>query len=133
MQTAAPLALVLGLPIAPDIRLRERSLGDLEGTATAAIGPRLNGLNAGRVVDPDVRPPGGESVRDLYRRVAAFAAELTAPYCSEAGAPPGDIVVVAHGGTLRVLDAYLRQVPVEQMRWGPLANASILHRQLAIT
>jgi broad specificity phosphatase PhoE len=133
MQTAAPLALSLGLAIARDSRLRERSLGILEGTATAAISPASNGLDAGRVVDPDVRPAGGESVRDLYRRVAAFTDELTLPYRSAAGAPPGEVVVVAHGGTLRVLDAYLHQVPVERMRWAPLTNASILQRQPTIT
>jgi probable phosphoglycerate mutase len=133
MQTAAPLALALGLAIAPDIRLRERSLGALEGMATAAIGPASNGLDEGRVVDPDVRPAGGESVRDLYRRVAAFTDELTTPYRAGAGAAPGDVVVVAHGGTLRVLDAYLRRVPAECMRWVPLANGCIRHRQLVNT
>ena len=133
LQTAAPLALTLGLAITPDIRLRERSLGALEGTATAAISPASNGLDAGRVVDPDARPAGGESVSDLYRRVAAFTDELTAPYRTGAGAAPGDVVVVAHGGTLRVLDAYLRRVPAQCMRWVPLANGCIRHRQLMNT
>ncbi len=35
-------------------------------------------------------------------------------------------MVVAHGGTLRVLRAYLSGVPVEQMRWEPLENARVL-------
>src|ERR1700735_3661514 len=65
-QTAAAFALVLGLPVFADTRLRERSLGDLEGTAHKVIGPSATGLADGLVVDPDVRPPGGESVRDLY-------------------------------------------------------------------
>ena len=34
--------------------------------------------------------------------------------------------VVAHGGTLRVLTAYLTGVPVERMTWEPVANGSIL-------
>ena len=38
----------------------------------------------------------------------------------------GDIAVVAHGGTLRVLNAYLRRIPVERMSWEPLANGCIL-------
>jgi 2,3-bisphosphoglycerate-dependent phosphoglycerate mutase len=133
LQTAAPLASALGLPVTTDNRLRERSLGVLEGTAAAAITPDRNGLDADRVVDADVRPAGGESIRDLYRRVAAFTDELTTSALAGLDVPPGEIAIVAHGGTLRVLDAYLRGVPAEQMRWIPLHNACILHRRLAYT
>jgi 2,3-bisphosphoglycerate-dependent phosphoglycerate mutase len=132
-QTAAPLAWALGLPARPDTRLRERSLGVLEGMPTAAISPSRIGLDPGpgRVADPDVRPASGESIRDLYRRVAAFVDELAGPAWLDPSR--GDVVVVAHGGTLRVLDAYLHGVPVEQMRWLPVGNACILHRRLAYT
>jgi broad specificity phosphatase PhoE len=99
LQTAAPLATALGLPVRRDARLRERCLGILEGTDAAAIDPAVSGLRAHRVVDPDARPPGGES---------------------------GDIAVVAHGGTLRMLNAYLRRIPVPDMSWEPLANGRIL-------
>ena len=37
-----------------------------------------------------------------------------------------EIVVVAHGGTLRVLNAYLGGIPVDRMRWEPLTNGCIL-------
>ncbi len=121
METAAPLAAVLGLAVRRDARLRERRLGVLEGTAAAAIPAALSGLRADRVVDPDARPPDGESLRDFYRRAAEFAEFATAgaPLC-------GEVAVVAHGGTLRMLNAYLRGVPVERMRWEPLANGCIL-------
>ena len=33
---------------------------------------------------------------------------------------------MAHGGTLRVLSAYLRGIPVERMTWEPVANGCIL-------
>jgi probable phosphoglycerate mutase len=121
LQTADPLASVVGLPVTRDARLRERCLGVLEGTEAAAIHPTVSGLRAHRVVDPDARPAGGESLRDFYRRVAEFAEGLAAR-----GAPGGDIAVVAHGGTLRVLNAYLRRIPVERMSWKPLANGCIL-------
>jgi len=129
-QTAAPLAAALGLAVITDSRLRERSLGVLEGTATALISSASNGLAEGRVADPDVKPADGESVRDLYLRVAAFTDELATLQRAWYGGPPGDIVIVAHGGTLRVLDAYLNGVPVESMRWDQLGNASVLHRRL---
>ena len=120
LQTAAPLASVLGLPVIADGRLRERSLGTLEGIALASISAADTGLREGRVADPDARPAGGESLRDLYRRVAAFAGDITRSPLS------GDVAVIAHGGTLRVLRAYLDSVPVERMRWDPVGNGTIL-------
>ncbi len=123
LETAAAFSEVLALPVHTDARLRERSLGVLEGTAATSISPSAIGVEAGRVTDPDIRPPGGESVRDLYTRAAAFCDDLGTVAGDDAG---GDVVVVAHGGTLRVLTAYLNGVPVEEMRWEPLENASIL-------
>jgi probable phosphoglycerate mutase len=146
-QTAAAFAEVLGLPVYTDPRLRERSLGVLEGTAHEAIGPSATGLADGLVIDPDVRPAAGESVRDLYARAAAFCDDLVAglrdghgplPGLTRAGpagiAPAstmpasagGDVLVIAHGGTVRVLDAYTRGVLVDQMTWRPVDNATIV-------
>ena len=128
METVAPLAAVLRLAVTRDTRLRERCLGTLEGTDAAAISPVVSGLRANHVVDPDAAPPGGESIRDLYRRVAGFADDLAAGRLPGLGGATqaGDVAVVAHGGTLRVLNAYLHRVPVERMRWEPLANGTIL-------
>jgi broad specificity phosphatase PhoE len=39
----------------------------------------------------------------------------------------GDVVVIAHGGTVRVLAAYLHGIPPDQMSWGPVENATVLH------
>jgi probable phosphoglycerate mutase len=130
METAAPLAAVLGLAVNRDTRLRERCLGTLEGTAAAAISPVVSGLRANRVADPDAAPPGGESIRAFYQRVAGFADDLAALRLpgrpGERALEAGDVAVIAHGGTLRVLHAYLHRVPVERMRWEPLANGTIL-------
>jgi probable phosphoglycerate mutase len=123
-QTAAPLAAAAGVPVTADARLRERCLGVLEGTPAAGNGPGATGLDlaAGRITDPDKRPEGGESVRDLYQRAARFLADLSAS-CLPGGR---DVVIVAHGGTLRVLAACLRGVPVEAMDWAPLGNATVM-------
>ena len=121
-QTAAAFALVLGLPVLADTRLRERSLGVLEGLPSATIGASVTGLDEGRVADPDVRPEGGESVRDLYRRAAQFIDELAVTIDDDDDA--GDVVVVAHGGTVRVLEAYLLGIPADQMGWGAVQNAT---------
>jgi broad specificity phosphatase PhoE len=136
LQTAAAFAVVVGVPVFADARLRERSLGVLEGVPTTPLRPLASGLDGGRVVDPDARPPGGESVRDLYRRAAAFCDELAATVGdggSTAGPFPalpdadGDVVVIAHGGTVRVLTAYLHGIPPDQMSWGPVENATVVH------
>ena len=120
-QTAAAFAAVLGLPVFADARLRERSLGVLEGLPSATIGASVTGLDEGRVADPDARPAGGESVRDLYRRAAEFIDELAAAVDDD---DAGDVVVVAHGGTVRVLEAYLSGIPADQMGWGAVQNAT---------
>src|ERR1700754_1011191 len=134
-QTAAAFAAVLGLPVHADARLRARSLGVLEGTAHTTIGPSVTGLADGLVIDPDTRPSAGESVRDLYLRAAAFCDDLATglrdgalPTLTSAGAadPAGDVLVIAHGGTVRVLDAYLHGIPVDQMTWRPVDNATIV-------
>jgi broad specificity phosphatase PhoE len=67
-----------------------------------------------RARDPDVRPGGGESIRDVARRARGFFADLGA---SGAGAR---VAVVAHGGLIRSLC----DVP-------PVANASFVRTTLA--
>jgi 2,3-bisphosphoglycerate-dependent phosphoglycerate mutase len=124
-QTAAPLAAALGRPVIRDARLRERRLGVWEGTSLAALPTVASGLRGGRVADPDARPEGGESLRDFYHRVAAFAGDLAVRHADGPGAPAGDIAVVAHGGTLRMLTAWLHGVSVEEMGWEPLGNVCI--------
>ena len=135
LQTAAPLASALGLTVVRDARLRERCLGAAEGTSAASISPAVSGISDGRVVNPDACPDGGESLRDFYRRVARFAGDLTdAGRAWDAGRPGdadragelGEVVIVAHGGTLRMLTACRQGVPVEEMTWDPLANATVL-------
>ena len=122
--TAVPVAAALGLGVTRDPRLRERCLGVLEGTEFAQLPPALTGVAGTRVLDPDARPPDGESLRDMYRRVARFADDRLT---TAAGA--AEIAVVAHGGTLRVLTAYLRGIPVERMTWEPVGNGSVVRTQ----
>jgi broad specificity phosphatase PhoE len=106
-----------------DERLRERSLGVLEGQLHATVNPSFYGFADGLVIDPEVKPPAGESLRDLYQRTAAFADDLAA---APGRALAGDVIVVAHGGSVRMLDAYLHGVPVDQMTWRPVDNATTL-------
>ena len=139
LQTAAAFAAVIGVPVFADARLRERGLGVLEGAPSTALTSSVTGLGGGRVVDPDARPAGGESVREMYQRAAAFCGDLAATISDggDAGAgagggfpglpDAGDVVVVAHGGTVRVLAAYLQGIPADEMSWGPVENATVVH------
>lgn len=117
--SAAPTSRRLGLPVQPDARLRERHLGVLEGALSTALVPAVTGIEHGRVVDPDAHPDGGESLRDMHARLQSFVDELPDT--------AGDAVIVAHGGSVRMLRACLTGVPVEEMAWEALTNASI-HR-----
>ncbi len=71
-------------------------------------------------------------MRDLYLRAAEFCDELAARLRDDREACPwphgsaGDVLVIAHGGTVRVLDAYLHGVAVDQMTWRPVGNAAIV-------
>jgi broad specificity phosphatase PhoE len=119
IETAEIVAGVLAVPLVVDRRLRERALGAAEGRPASAIPRRWLGVRRGVVVDADCRPPGGESIRDLYQRVAAFLDELS-------GHPSTDgLVVVTHGGVIRVAMAYTAGRSVTKMPWPYLANAAV--------
>ena len=130
VQTARPLAAALGLRPVQDPRLRERCFGTAESTPSASLGPELSGLAEGRVADADAAPPGGESVRQLCRRVAGFLDELAADddLWRE---PAGEVVLVAHGGVVRAALAHLDGVQLHGMAWGPVDNGHAVRRPLA--
>src|SRR5580693_6866155 len=131
-QTAAAFSAVLGLPVHTDPRLRERCLGVLEGTAHETISSADLGHGDGRLFDPDARPASGESVRQLYARVATFCDDLTTGTVSGRSTLPGlterdgDVLVIAHGGSVRVLEAYAHGISVDQMTWRAVDNATIV-------
>ena len=76
------------------------------------------------MADADVRPFGGESVRDFYDRVARLVDDL-------ADGPDGDVVAVCHGGTIRVAGAYLGGVAPEDMEWRAIDNTQIATFEMA--
>lgn len=111
-ETAAVLAATLALPVEEDARLRERSFGLLEGRCWDGVPGEAVGVVGGHVVDPRVRPAGGESVADLADRVAAVL--------RDAAALPGPVLVVTHGGPIRVAT---RTGDLPGMPWGPVPHA----------
>jgi broad specificity phosphatase PhoE len=118
-ETAAIVADALRVPLYFDPRLRERCFGDAQGQPLTALRPAHSGVDGARVVDVEARPPAGESLREVYERVRDFIDAMEAP------ASEGHLLVVAHGGVVRVAEAYCDGVAVEDMCWGVVANASV--------
>jgi probable phosphoglycerate mutase len=116
-QTAEPIAVMLRRPMTIDIRLRERALGETEGTGSGEE-LHLVGISRDEVSDADAHPLGGESVRELYQRVAGLLDELRS-------GPHRKIVCVTHGGVVRVALAHAAGIAPEAMGWAEVDNASI--------
>ncbi len=93
-----------GRPLRFDPRLREISLGDLDGAHSRevfAAAPRW-------LADPDAALPGGESLTTVTARASAALEEILE------ASDERDVVVVAHGGLNRGLIAHLLRMPMDR-------------------
>ncbi len=105
LMRARLLADELGAPQL-DERLKEIHFGEWEGQPFDSLGAALDEWSR----DPlGFRAPGGESAREMSARVLHWLNALLA------AAPQGPVVVVAHGGPLRVITGHLLGLPAE--RW----------------
>jgi broad specificity phosphatase PhoE len=118
-ETASIIGQKLNLTWERDTALRERDFGAAQGLPLSALGPEWSGIEGERVVDADARPPGGESVRELGERVNDFFDRLA----QHEG--DGDVLVVTHGGVIRLALAQCDRVPVTTMTWGSVPNAGL--------
>jgi probable phosphoglycerate mutase len=125
VETARLIAGRLGVVLQTEPRLRERSLGSLEGGPSSSLVTAVTGYDDQRVVDLDARAPGGESLRELYTRASAWLAEVRTA--------PRDLVLVAvtHGGFLRVLRDCLAGVAPEAALVPPTPNGVVWRAELA--
>jgi len=116
-ETAAVIGARLDLPVELDPGLREQRLGRLEGCRLAGAG--VAEMVAALWRDPYHRPTGGESVAEMYWRVCAALDRI-------ADARPGrEVIVVTHGGPIRVATAAVSQRGIAAIRHTAVANASI--------
>jgi len=118
-QTAEIIAAVLELDVTNDQRLRERCFGSLEGQSLGLLGPDSSGITDGVLVDPDARPAGGESFRDVVIRAGSFLDDTLDSL--------GDsqLLVVTHGGAIRALHAYVLDSALEGLDMMAVGNCSI--------
>jgi broad specificity phosphatase PhoE len=118
-QTAEIIGSELDLALTADSLLRERCFGVLEGQPQEILDSARSGIVDGVIVDPDARPEGGESFRDVVTRVGIFV---------EATRDDGDgerLLVVTHGGAIRALRAYVEALPLEGLDAFAVANCSV--------
>lgn len=106
LQRALHCAQALGTPVV-DIRLMEMDFGRWEGLRFEEIG---EAAFADWVKTPlDFAPPGGESPRVMAQRVWAWMDSVLSADKTD----PLPVVVVAHGGPLRMIASRLLQIPPE--------------------
>ena len=102
--------------------LREKSFGDLEGMTFEEIRQRDSELYE-KIFQENIHfaPDGGESDLQVHNRVKAVADELLARHANTGD----DILVVAHGGSLRALIVCLMDMPTEYMWRLRIGNCGI--------
>lgn len=117
MATARPIAERLGVSVRTDADLREQALGEFEGWYSADV---WQATDPADWANPDWRPAGGESIRDVYARVQRFLGRL------RTGADGSPVVVVTHGGTAQVILGAVGGYPADKLPWAALANGEVV-------
>lgn len=124
-QTADPIALATGLPIALDERLRERSVGVFDGLLFTEAEARYPDAWAKMIArDPDAVPEGAETVDQVFARVTAAIESIVAAHAG------GRVVVVTHG--IALFHVFAHVVGIGAPRGSPRVfvladNASVTH------
>lgn len=98
------------IPIAKDKALNERMYGDLQGLNKAETAKKYGDAQV-KIWrrSYDVRPPGGESLKDTAERVLPYYEQMIKPYLLKGET----IIVAAHGNSLRALVMELDQLSKE--------------------
>ncbi len=111
------------LPVFANIALDERYYGELQGMdkaeANRIYGPEL--VTAWRRGYTD-RPPSGESLADAYTRVLPYLTQNVFPLVERGE----DVIVVAHGNTLRAAIKQMENIPDDQIPFVNLPEATPL-------
>ncbi|WP_312339292.1 2,3-bisphosphoglycerate-dependent phosphoglycerate mutase [Sphingobacterium sp.] len=100
------------IPIVIDAALNERGYGKLEGLNKDETAEKY-GAEQVHIWRRsfDVPPPGGESLKDTYERVIPYYEHIIAPQLKLGK----NVLVVAHGNSLRALIMYLEHLSPEQI------------------
>lgn len=121
---AEELAAARGLPLQFEAGLQELHFGDWEGRSAAQL-METDADDLGRFwADPYAfTPPGGEPLLAFEARVLDALQRLHAEY------PGQQLLVVTHGGVMRLLLARARGLPREQLLQVSVAHGQRVHLQ----
>jgi len=100
------------IPVIIDQALNERAYGNLEGLNKAETAKKFG--DAQVYIwrrSYDVAPPGGESLKDTYNRVVPYFNSSILPELAKGK----NVLVVAHGNSLRSLVMYLEKLSPEEI------------------
>jgi alpha-ribazole phosphatase len=108
-QTAEHIAKDLGLTVQIEPRLREINQGEWEGVLVDDIKARYAEIWSQRTMDPaNVRPPGGETVREVAERVSAALDDISRLF------PTGRVLIISHGLSIATAICRDKGIPVGQ-------------------
>jgi broad specificity phosphatase PhoE len=105
-ETAEPIARALGLPVAIAPKMDELDMGRWTGVSFQKLSssPHWETWNSKR---GSTRPPGGESMRDVQRRVLDHLATIEREH------PDEEIVIVSHAEPIRAAVLHYRGLPLD--------------------
>lgn len=118
-ESAAIAATILGVAVVSSALLRERNFGPFEGGPRSALTPEVTGIRDDVVVDTTARPQGGETLDEMAQRGRVFLKLVVEKW------PDENLLVVTHGGTIRVLEAVARRTSLVGSPWGTVDNCSL--------
>lgn len=109
-ESAFSIARTLGCEISTDARLAEISFGEWEGRTSKELMETEPLSYVSFISSADVAAPGGESAKDLFKRVKSFKEKLVKKYPNET------LVLSTHGGPAKVLLALAAGGNAENIR-----------------
>lgn len=100
------------IPIEKDKALNERMYGDLQGLNKAETAMKYGDAQV-KIWrrSYDVKPPGGESLKDTAERALPYYQKMIKPYLQKGET----IIIAAHGNSLRALVMELDQLSKEEV------------------
>lgn len=109
------------IPIIKNEALNERNYGELQGLNKAEVGEKYGAqqLIAWRRSYTEV-PPGGESLQNTYQRVIPYYQQEIEPKLKSGQ----NVLIVAHGNSLRALMMYLEKITPEDISHVDLATGA---------
>lgn len=118
--TAKTIAQDRGLPVVSDARLRETSFGIWEGLTRKEIQEQYDELyQERRTKFLSTRVPDGELPEEVLTRAFAAIYDIITKH------PKGKVVIVSHGGALRLVLCKILQIPMQQGHHFYLTNTGI--------